>query len=1207
MRLLLLLVFFSTLCPAQGNGRYPSLLWKITGKDMKKPSYLYGTMHVSNRVAWHLSEEFFQALKSVDVVGLETNPGQWLDNMQKTGELSEISRPKASIGYHNDFYANAFRQVLPERKMLQAVLSYDPDIINGLLYRQNTDRENFEENTYVDLFIFQTASKLNKQVISLEDFTDAEIQARLAALPDEENEENSPRQSPSISASRIEDAYRAGNLDLLDSLSRQMTSENAQKHLITARNRYFAASIDSVLQHQSLFSGVGAAHLPGSDGLIEMLRRKGYTVEPVSGSFNKKSHGERDKLEKLEKSIVFTRQFLPDSEVSAELPGKLYPIFESPALSYHIQPDMINGHFYTIVRLRHLAAVMGQSAEDMRLRVDSLLFENIAGKIIDKRFINSAAGLPGLEVLARTARGDEQRYRIYFNDLEMFLFKLGGKGHYASGKEANRFFNSIHFEAGANPTDYFSPPAGGFKLKSKAPVSYFAISPGVIGLTEEALIPDKGQTIILQHSVYNDFSYLEEDTFELSRLVKNVIENNNFQAKGVYSFSDFQNLPSVRFQAYSDKGQKLDGRLVIKGVHYYLLLQFSKAGQETDYRCFDSFELTDFKSLHPIRKIRDTDFLFTADDEVTDDEASRFNASYARAYQNAFVSKDTKGEKDLVFRSASKQYYSPSTNEYVNITFEKYDQYDYRNKKEFMAHLDSALGRNSGMRRTDLQIKDENGTLTYNFILKDTATSRAIKTRLIFRNSTMHELSVPYDTLAGLSAWTAGFLNSFTPIDSSAGPGLFSPHFEDLLLNLSSKDSVLQQEAVTALSAIGYAKEYTGAFLDFLKGPVFPRLDEAAKAQMLVSGGTLKSNQIIPVYRQLYKNYTDSFFLQLSVLKGLAYLRTEEAYLTFAQLLTEEPALVGNESMVNDVFSVLRDSVFLCKKMFPTLLNLRQYEEYRSPVYQLLADLSARKLISPTLLVPQLPLILEDAMLAIKRQGQVKTQKNSNRQENLTDLQNYSGYQNEVESTSFVLADRGPLQSFAAILAPYYSTSPLVKLYFEKLFKVKEQSEVMPSLIDLLRYFPTVQDSLVKSFSNSLLSRAEFYQRLNQAQLGRVFPSSARNEIELSRSFLLSREYDRNSGSRERIKDTLQFLRKIPASNKYQKGDLLVFKTNNVAQPLWKIVFVKSNKAAQAMNLQLFDDSFVPDPGKNEDENIIQVADKFSMSFRKRAGSGMFN
>jgi hypothetical protein len=42
-------------------------------------------MHVSSRVAYHLSEQFFDALKSVDVVGLETNPGDWLVNMEKTG------------------------------------------------------------------------------------------------------------------------------------------------------------------------------------------------------------------------------------------------------------------------------------------------------------------------------------------------------------------------------------------------------------------------------------------------------------------------------------------------------------------------------------------------------------------------------------------------------------------------------------------------------------------------------------------------------------------------------------------------------------------------------------------------------------------------------------------------------------------------------------------------------------------------------------------------------------------------------------------------------------------------------------------------------------------------------------------------------------------------------------------------------------------
>lgn len=1206
MRLWLLLLFLSSLAPAQTSGRYPSLLWKITGKDLKKPSYLYGTMHVSNRVAWHLSEEFFEALKNSDVVGLETNPAQWLDNMQKTGELSEISRPKSSIGYNNDFYANAFRQVFPDRKMLQAVLSYDPDILNGLLYRQNRERENFEENTYIDLFIYQTASKLNKTVISLENFDDAEIQARLATLPDDDSDDDQRRKS-FVATSRIEDAYRNGDLDLLDSLSKQMTSFNAQRFLINARNHYFAANIDSVLQHNSLFSGIGAAHLPGSDGVIELLRRKGYTVEPVKGRFNRKSHSERDKLEKLLKPVSFGRQNLPDTDVAMDLPGKLYPIYESPSLSYHIQPDMTNGNFYTIVRLRHLNTTFGLTAEDMRLRVDSLLFENIAGKIITKQFLSAANGWPGIEVLARTARGDEQRYRMYFNDLEMYLFKLGGKGKYASGKEANRFFNSISFDSKALPPSVYSPSAGGFKIKTKGPVQYFALNPGVVGLAEDVLMPGKGQTLLLKHAVYNDFAYLEEDTFELNRLVKNILENNQYKAGGSYSYSEFQKLPSVRFQALNDKGQKLDGRIIIKGVHYYLMLLYSKVGPETDYSSFDSFELTEFKTLHPIRQIKDTDFLFTVQDEVTDDAASRFNAKYSNALQSAFADKEAKSEKDIVFRTATKSYFSPSSNEYVNITFEKYDQYDYRNKSEFMTHLDTVLGRNTAMRRSNLQITDEKGILEYNFLLKDTATSRAIRTRLIFKNSTMHELSVPFDTIIGLSSWTSGFINSFTPLDSAGGPGLFVPHFEQLLEAIGGKDSLAKEEAITALSAIGYAKEYLPAFLKFVSGPVFPGLDEATRAQILVSGGTLKSPQLIPLYRQLYKNYTDSFFLQLSVLKGLAYMQTEEANLAFMQLVTTDPALVGNESIVADVFEVLRDSLPLCKKMFPALLKLRAYEEYRSPVYQLLADLSANHLLSRSVIESSLSLILDDATLALKRHGQAKPKQTTNKEEDLSTILKFNGYQSTDNAVAPANTERPQLQAFVAILAPFYASNSRAQTYMDKVLQLKDQNMVMASLIDLLRYFPKAQDSLVKAYSSSPLTRAEFHRMLTAAKLKELFPAKASSQIELIRSFLLTRENYPYTSQKERLKDTLQLIRKTRATNKYKAGDLLVFKSNTSTQEAWQIVFLKAEEGGLTTNFELFDDSFVPDSRKTVDENISQVLERFSLTHRKRAGSSVFN
>ena len=57
------------------------LLWKISGNGLDKPSFLYGTMHVSNKVAFHLSDSFYKAIESVDIVSLEINPETWMETM----------------------------------------------------------------------------------------------------------------------------------------------------------------------------------------------------------------------------------------------------------------------------------------------------------------------------------------------------------------------------------------------------------------------------------------------------------------------------------------------------------------------------------------------------------------------------------------------------------------------------------------------------------------------------------------------------------------------------------------------------------------------------------------------------------------------------------------------------------------------------------------------------------------------------------------------------------------------------------------------------------------------------------------------------------------------------------------------------------------------------------------------------------------------
>src|SRR6478672_107084 len=78
--LLLIVAIFPFLLFAQPkikDKKYQSLLWEISGNGLKKPSYLFGTMHVSNKLAFHLSDSFYNAIQHTDMVALELNPVNW--------------------------------------------------------------------------------------------------------------------------------------------------------------------------------------------------------------------------------------------------------------------------------------------------------------------------------------------------------------------------------------------------------------------------------------------------------------------------------------------------------------------------------------------------------------------------------------------------------------------------------------------------------------------------------------------------------------------------------------------------------------------------------------------------------------------------------------------------------------------------------------------------------------------------------------------------------------------------------------------------------------------------------------------------------------------------------------------------------------------------------------------------------------------------
>jgi len=112
-----------------------SLLWEISGNGLTKSSYIYGTMHVSKKVAFRLDDVFFDALASSESVALESDPSTWLEHSY---ENTIISPQNFSNAYRKGFYTALFNFEHAKELMIRSAIRQDNRMINGYLYRKNS-------------------------------------------------------------------------------------------------------------------------------------------------------------------------------------------------------------------------------------------------------------------------------------------------------------------------------------------------------------------------------------------------------------------------------------------------------------------------------------------------------------------------------------------------------------------------------------------------------------------------------------------------------------------------------------------------------------------------------------------------------------------------------------------------------------------------------------------------------------------------------------------------------------------------------------------------------------------------------------------------------------------------------------------------------------------------------------------------------------
>lgn len=1157
--------------------KYPSLLWEITGRGLTKPSYLFGTMHVSSKMAFHLSDSFYLGIKNADVVALETNPASWQDDMSKydMGE-SDYFRGGRFSSYPSDYLTINTLKFLPYDKLIALGLHSNPAVINSFLYRSYETASDFEEDTYLDLYIFQIGKKLGKQVCGVENF-DESMRLMKEAYADAAREKNAKRKSyeydEDFSTAKLQDAYRTGNLDLLDTIN-VLNSHSAafDEKFLYKRNEIQAKGIDSILRtKQSLFVGVGAAHLPGQRGVIEMLRKMGYKLRPVKMQERDSRH--KDEVEKLRVPVQFTRQTSADSMYTVNTPGKLYSFMPEIGMINQMQfADMANGSYYVITRLQTNASMWGDNEETVYKKVDSLLYENIPGKMLSKKSIEKS-GYKGFEITNRTRRGEFQRYRIYITPFEILLFKMSGNGDYVNeGREADDFFNSIQLKPYKKEWKKYRPVAGGFEVEM--PHQPFELKTDNWQYT--AFDKDNGTVYSVIRTDIHNYQFVEEDSFDLALMEESFASSEFIDKQLSRKQTTFKGYAALDAKYKHKDGSASLVRFLIKGPHYYTLMANAKKEHPAMQQFLNSFTITPYQYIKAEKQV-DTGLYFSVTSYVPLEKPGKISMAPREMY-------DRKDEEDLEDHgvSRSKIIANDTTGEKIYVSFNKESRYYY--DSDTTAFGDTSVFHkwrkewhlfNSKTSELPNKIK------VWEYTAGDKKSSRVIRVKLFNHNGITTTLMTQSDTLSQPSAFVSEFFRSFMPADTVKGAdphtkksGLF---FEDFF----GKDTLLRKKAI---HNVGSVEMDSSDFVPLKKAINSLTWKEKkyldTKKDFVFKLGEVSTKASADFLKDIYYTAGDTLELQYTALNALLRHQTAYSYQTFRDILLNEPPVLNVETVDDNVLTApvyevdgeyttvdavrnrendsdedafmdnLYDSLQLTATIFKDIMPLIHVEDYEWPVMNLMASLVDSNLLKAKDYEMYLPKFLIEAKQAWKKQQISEKNKMINKakvdeeDENESNNDYYQQKQNRDEGNTL-------LAFYSRLLMPFWDHNPAVPQLLNQFLKSNDKELKYNTAMLFLKSKKAIPDTLLKYYAKLDEYRYVLYDDLVSNKLGHLYPLPNFNLVELAKSKLLYRNPGYNQP------DTLAYTDKLPVTYKGKSGYIYFFRYKTKKDDNnWKIATV---------------------------------------------------
>jgi uncharacterized protein YbaP (TraB family) len=261
-----------------------TLLWKVSGNGLQKPSFLFGTFHLLCKDDIHFSNQLQKAMKVSDKIYMEMDMddpstmlgGMLYMNMKNDTTLESLYTPEEYQRLKNYFSDTLKMPVM----LLQRAKPY---FLVALLYPRMMD---CASPAGVEEELMKIAKEDKKEIKGLETI---QFQASVFdSIPYEWQAKELLKNIDSFSVykNEFETMLRFYKNQQLDSIKNLMgKSESGEEKyddlLLNNRNKNWVKQLKQIMKNESVFVAVGTGHLVGEKGLISLLKKEGYKVEPL--------------------------------------------------------------------------------------------------------------------------------------------------------------------------------------------------------------------------------------------------------------------------------------------------------------------------------------------------------------------------------------------------------------------------------------------------------------------------------------------------------------------------------------------------------------------------------------------------------------------------------------------------------------------------------------------------------------------------------------------------------------------------------------------------------------------------------------------------------------------------------------------------------------------------------------------------------------